>query len=151
MTDNNWFTIFVSRMDPNASGQWAGGGVKVLQGDTSGWVLYFVHPACGPLLQLATAQAGQGNSPNWCQRNIGLNLTCHPVGMGDYQNLNIWKAHSRSFIYPVSEMISPRPGRWTPWWPGWWCRGWCRWCWRCPWGWLRTAARCPGGWWRSRP
>ena len=27
-------------------------------------LVWIVPPACGPLLQLATAQAGQGNSPN---------------------------------------------------------------------------------------
>ena len=41
-----------------------------LQGGSAPRVLYSVAinltvpPACGPLLQLATAQAGQGNSPN---------------------------------------------------------------------------------------
>ena len=38
-----------------------------------------VPPTCGPLLQLATAQAGQGNSPKWFQMNIGLKVTGHPV------------------------------------------------------------------------
>ena len=38
-----------------------------------------VPPACGPLLQLATAQAGQGNSPNGLQQNIGIKVTGHPV------------------------------------------------------------------------
>ena len=41
--------------------------------------IWGVPLACGPLLQLATAQAGQGNSPNWLQHNIGLKLTGHPV------------------------------------------------------------------------
>ena len=49
--------------------------------------IWGVPPACGPLLQLATAQAGQGNSQNWCQWNIGLNLTCHPVDSAA-QNIN---------------------------------------------------------------
>ena len=56
-----------------------------IQGDTSRWALGSVainlgsSPACGPLLQLATAQGGQGNSPNWLQQNLGLDVMCHPV------------------------------------------------------------------------
>ena len=56
-----------------------------IQGDTSRWALGSVainlgsSPACGPLLQLATAQADQGNSQNWLQQNLGPNVMCHPV------------------------------------------------------------------------
>ena len=38
-----------------------------------------VPQACGPLLQLATAQAGQGNCPYWLQHNIGIKVMGHPV------------------------------------------------------------------------
>ena len=41
--------------------------------------IWGVPPACGPLLQLATAQASQGNSPNLLQQNIGIKVTGHPV------------------------------------------------------------------------
>ena len=41
--------------------------------------IWGVPPACGPLLQLASAQIGQGNSPTWLQQNIGLKLKGHPV------------------------------------------------------------------------
>ena len=41
--------------------------------------IWGVPPACGPLLQLATAQEGQGNSPYWLQQNIWIKVTCHPV------------------------------------------------------------------------
>ena len=57
----------------------------VLQGDQSPWFPYSVainlgsSPACGLLLQIATAQAGQGNSPNGLQHNIGIKVTGHPV------------------------------------------------------------------------
>ena len=56
-----------------------------VQGDSSCWVLDSVainfgnSPAYGPLLHLDTAQAVQGNSPNWLVLNLGLNVMCHPV------------------------------------------------------------------------
>ena len=41
--------------------------------------IFGVPPACGPLLQLGSAQAGQVISPNRLQQNIGLMLTGQPV------------------------------------------------------------------------
>ena len=64
--------------------------------------IWGIPSACGPLLQLATAQAGQGNSSNWCQRNIGLNLTCHPVK---------FQVSQVSYFESASETNQPRKGK----------------------------------------
>ena len=59
--------------------------------------IWGVPPACGPLLQLATAQAGQGNSQNWLQQTIGLKLTGHPVP---------WcKEHLTHVVFGFTEII----------------------------------------------
>ena len=52
-----------------------------IQGNPSPWFLYSVAINLGssPGLWAATAQAGQGNSPNWLQHNIGIKVTGHPV------------------------------------------------------------------------
>ena len=52
---------------------------------------YGVPQACGPLLQLATAQAGKGNSPNLLQQNIGLKVLRRPVHICN--SGNVWRAH----------------------------------------------------------
>ena len=83
-----------------------------MQGDTSPWVLGSVainlrnSPAGGPLLDLATAQASQGNyQKNLSQQNLGLEVTCHLV----------WKCFNISVVHPFSlSPLSSCPRRLSP-------------------------------------
>ena len=77
-SNNNTFNIFPFFPLRSAKSVW-------LQGDTSGWGLYFVDINLGSYPGLlgqyiaAVAAHKPGELPNCCQRNIGLNLMCHHV------------------------------------------------------------------------
>ena len=76
-----------------------------------------VPAACGPLLQLATAQVGQGNSPNWLQQNRGLKLTGHPVHVYQFSNYIVTVSFDVSLKYLTEDTSKsihiPQPCIWA--------------------------------------
>ena len=88
-----------------------------LQGDPSGWLkppfdlVPTVLAAGWPLLQLATAQAGQRNIPNWSQQEVLQILLCHPV---DCSPCELFYDQEDGHRGPVEHVVDDGAGEGAP-------------------------------------